>query len=453
MKKILILYGSYGGGHLSAAKSIQKYFEDNHKEDIEIKIIDCIEYINKYINKVSTEAYKEIAKKAPWMWKRIYNNSKDGALAYLSNSSNKLMSYKLMSLLQNENPDLIISTHPFATQMCTHLKESEKINYRLATIMTDFHIHPQWLLSFEQNNFFFVANNQMKLDMIGLGVNDENIFVTGIPVSERFSEKMNKQKIYDEFGLSKDRKTILFFAGGEFGLGRSTTFMTLKAIIRLFPEMQVVAIAGKNKSMHEKFNKLVETTHSEDRIKILEYTDKVPELMKIACLVISKPGGLTVSESLASMKPIIIINPIPGQEEENAEYLVNNNVAIKLKDEDNISRTLKYLFKNEENFNQMVESTKKLSKPNATKDICERLYEEVINNPSPKPIYKESIEDKLKELIGETKGKIKETTNKFGDKIENVKDKIELKIETAKDKLDVFDLRDKKNKNDKNKKD
>ena len=101
----------------------------------------------------------------------------------------------------------------------------------------------------------------------------------------------------------------------------------------------------------------------------------------------------------------------------------------------------------------MVESTKKLSKPNATKDICERLYEEVINNPSPKPIYKESIEDKLKELIGETKGKIKETTNKFGDKIENVKDKIELKIETAKDKLVVFDLRDKKNKNDKNKKD
>ena len=100
MKKILVLYGSYGGGHLSAAKSIQNYFETNHKEDIEIKIIDCIEYINKYINKVSTEAYKEIAKKAPWIWKKIYNNSKEGALAYLSSSSNKLMSYNLISLLE-----------------------------------------------------------------------------------------------------------------------------------------------------------------------------------------------------------------------------------------------------------------------------------------------------------------------------------------------------------------
>lgn len=253
MKKILVLYGSYGGGHLSAAKSIQNYFETNHKEDIEIKIIDCIEYINKYINKVSTEAYKEIAKKAPWIWKKIYNNSKEGALAYLSSSSNKLMSYKLISLLEEENPDLIISTQPFATQMCAYLKENGKINYRLATVMTDFHIHPQWLVSFNQNNFFFVANSQMKLDMIGLGVNDEKIHVSGIPVSERFSSKINKQNVYNEFNLLSTRKTILFFAGGEFGLGRNTTFMILKAIIRLFPEMQVIAIAGKNKAMKKKF--------------------------------------------------------------------------------------------------------------------------------------------------------------------------------------------------------
>ena len=97
----------------------------------------------------------------------------------------------------------------------------------------------------------------------------------------------------------------------------------------------------------------------------------------------------------------------------------------------------------------MVESTKKLSKPHATKDICELLYEEVINNPSPEPISKESIETKLKELIGDTKGKIIETTNKFGDKLESAKTKLESKIETAKDKIDIFDLRDKNNKNDK----
>ena len=173
--------------------------------------------------------------------------------------------------------------------------------------------------------------------------------------------------------------------------------------------MQVVAIAGKNKAMKEKFTELVKNTNSEHRIKILDYTNKVPELMRIACIVITKPGGLTVSEALASKKPIIVINPIPGQEEENAEYLINNNVAIRITDEDNISRTLKYLFKNTENFNQMVESTKKLSKPNATKTIAEKMYTEVTTKPSPEPIKKEQKENIIKEIIGDAKDKIKET--------------------------------------------
>lgn len=450
MKKILILYGSYGGGHLSAAKSLQNYFETHHKEDIEVKILDCIEYINKYINKVSTEAYKEVAKKAPWIWKKIYNNSKDGALAHLSTTTNKLMSKKLIALLSEENPDLIISTQPFATQMIAHLKETKKINYRLATVMTDFHIHPQWLVSFEQNDFFFVANSQMKMDMVGLGVDDEKIFVSGIPVGDKFSKKIDTNKVFEEFELDKDKKTILFFAGGEFGLGRNKTFMILKAIIRLFPDMQVIAIAGKNKAMKEKFTELVKNTNSEYRIKILDYTNKVPELMRIACIVITKPGGLTVSEALASKKPIIVINPIPGQEEENAEYLINNNVAIRITDEDNISRTLKYLFKNAENFEQMVESTKKLSKPNATKTIAEKMYTEVTTKPSPEPIKKEQKENIIKEIFDDAKDKIKETNGKIKTTIVSAKDKLEDTIEIAKDKMDIFDLREKIEKAEKN---
>ena len=94
MKKILIFYGSYGGGHLSAAKSIRSYLEENYS-DIKIEMVDCIEYINKYVNKVTTSAYKELAKKAPWAWKRVYNDSKDGALAKISTTSNKVMAHKL----------------------------------------------------------------------------------------------------------------------------------------------------------------------------------------------------------------------------------------------------------------------------------------------------------------------------------------------------------------------
>ncbi len=382
MKKILIFYGSYGGGHLSAAKTICSFLEKNYKDKIQVQIVDCVEYINKYINKVSTEAYKELAKKAPWAWKHVYKNSQNGALSHISTTTNKLMSYKLNMLLQDFKPDLIISTHPFATQMCAILKKKNKIDCKLATILTDYHIHAQWLVLYEYVDYFFVANDQMKEDMIAEGVFDQKIFVTGIPVSERFLENFSREKICQEFELSPDKKTILFFAGGEFGLGRNNTFLTLKILVRLLKDTQIVAISGKNKKMNQKFKDLVETTNSSDRVKILEYTNKVPELMYISDCVITKAGGLTITECLTSNLPIIIMNPIPGQEEENAEFLVNNNVAIWIKKGDSIARTIKTLYKNRDKLLSMKENTKLLAKPNATADICRILIKEFdeINN-------------------------------------------------------------------------
>ena len=134
-KKILIFYGAYGGGHLSAAKAIKNYL-DNHYEDCETLMIDCVEYINKYINKLSTTAYKEMAKKAPWMWKRIYSNSDHGALAKITTTSNKLMARKLNNILQEFEPDLVISTHPFGVQMTTYLKSKGKWTYVIGIPVT-----------------------------------------------------------------------------------------------------------------------------------------------------------------------------------------------------------------------------------------------------------------------------------------------------------------------------
>ena len=377
MKKILIFYGSYGGGHLSAAKTIKAYLEKNYKSEVTVQMIDCIEYINKYINKVSTEAYKELAKKAPWAWKHVYQNSQNGALSYISNTTNKLMSYKLNLLLQEFEPDLIICTHPFATQMCATLKKREKINCNIATILTDYHIHAQWLVLHKYVNYFFVATDQMKIDMISQGVNDQKIFVTGIPVSERFLQHFDKNEICKEFELSPEKDTILFFAGGEFGLGRNTTYMILKILIRLFKDLQIIAISGKNRKMNLKFKTLIENTNSKNRVKLLEYTNKVPELMFISDGVITKAGGLTLTESLVSNLPIAIINPIPGQEEENAEYIVSNGAAVWIKKDASILRILKYLSRNRDYLKNMKQKSKELAKPNSTSDICEILIKKI----------------------------------------------------------------------------
>lgn len=372
MKKIMIFYGSYGGGHLSAAKSIKEYIENNYL-DTKIEMIDCVEYINKVLNKVTTKAYEEFAKKAPEVWGFIYKKSEKGLVSKLSNDSNKLMAIKLKNLLQDFDPDYVISTHPFSSQMCAYLKKKEKVNFKLATIMTDFAPHDQWLLYPEYVDYFFVAHSKMKQQLIQKGISANKIYTTGIPISNRFLKTYNKDDILKEFGLVKDKKIVLFFAGGEFGLGKSTTTEVLKTFAEDFNDLQIVAIAGRNESMKKKFEDIVNSSGRQNSIKVLDYTNKVPELMSISDLVVTKPGGLTTTESLASNLPIVIINPIPGQEEENASFLENNDVGIWIKKQDDIKERLESILKNPKKLDEMKNHIRELSKPNSTENICKTI--------------------------------------------------------------------------------
>ena len=375
MKKILIFYGSYGGGHLSAAKSIKEYIEKNYT-DTDVVMLDCIEYVNKIINKLTTKAYADMAKNAHWIWKQLYYNSeKNGALARIGNAVNRLMAIKLNKLFKNGAPDLIISTHPFSSQMCAILKSKGKINSQIATILTDYAPHRQWLEKPEYVNYFFVAHDGMVEDLVKRGIDRNKIYSTGIPLSNRFLAHYDKDGILKEFGLAKNKATVLFFAGGEYGFGKDTTFNILKTIIEEFDNLQIVAIAGKNVKMQAKFETLVKETDSEDTVKVLSYTNKVPELMSISDIVISKPGGLTTTESLASGLPIIVINPIPGQEEENAEFLEQNGVGIWLKKNDNIKEKLREILSSTEKIKEMKINARLLSKKNSTADICKILLE------------------------------------------------------------------------------
>ena len=372
MKKILIFYGSYGGGHLSAARSIKEYLENNTSH-VEIQMVDCVEYVNKAFNKVTTKVYEDFAKKAPWAWGYLYKKAEKGVIAKISSDSNKLMAHKLNKLLQTFQPDLVISTHPFSSQMCAYLKKKQKVHFELATVMTDYAPHDQWLLYPEEVDYFFVAHEGMKDALIQKNIASSKIFATGIPLSNRFLEHYNKQETLKEFGLQPNKKIVLFFAGGAFGLGKSTTLEILKTFAEKFSDLQIVAIAGKNKEMKEKFTEVVESTKRTDSIKILEFTNQVPELMSISDLVVTKPGGLTTTESLASGLPIIVINPIPGQEEENADFLEQHGVAIWLRKKDNIEEVLHQVFSHPEKIQEMKIKARLLAKKHSTEDICKIL--------------------------------------------------------------------------------
>lgn len=372
MNKILIFYGSYGGGHLSAARNIRDYIENNYT-DCEIQLVDCIEYINKILNKVTTKAYTDFSRNARWIWKQIYYGSEKGGLSKISNSINRVMAVKLNKLLQEFNPNLIISTHPFSSQMCAILKKKQKINCKLATVMTDYAPHSQWLVAHEFVDYYFVAHEGMKEELIERGVDSKKIFATGIPLSNRFLLSYDKSKILSEYNLSPNKKTILFFAGGEFGFGKDKTFNMLKSIIDNFPYLQVIAIAGRNIKIKERFDELVSATNSGDSVKILSYTNQVPELMSVADLVITKPGGLTTTESLASGLPLIVIDPLPGQEEENAKFVEKNGAGIWIRENDDIKTILLNVFNDTYKLQNMKIRARLIAKKNSTKDICETL--------------------------------------------------------------------------------
>ena len=372
MKKVIIFYASYGGGHLSAARSIKENIETNY-EDIDVKLIDCMEYVNKTVNKITTKAYSEMAKKAPKTWGRVYWKSQKGPLAQISTTSNKILSIKLYKLLKDFEPNLIVSTHPFGSQMCAYLKKHGKLNAKIATVMTDYAPHDQWLVFNKYVDYYFVSHDGMKKELHEKGIPNEKIFATGIPLSNKFLLKYDKPTILKSFGLSPDKKTVLFFGGGEFGLGKTQTFKIFKSFVECPENIQIVAISGKNQKMKEAFENLVESLNKKDSVKILEYTNQVPELMSISDLVVTKPGGLTTTESLASGLPIVVINPIPGQEEENATYLEENKVAIWLKKDDNVEAILKDLFSNPEKMQEMKIRARLLAKKNSTKDICNIL--------------------------------------------------------------------------------
>ena len=370
--KILIFYASYGGGHLNAAKSINECLKNNYK-NVDVELIDCMKYVNKTIEKVTTKAYTEMAKKAPWAWGRIYSDSQKVPLAHITTKSNKIIAIKLLKLLREKQPDLIISTHPFGSQMCSYLKRKGKISSKIATIMTDFAPHDQWLIGSDYTDFYFVAHDKMKEYLILKGIDSSKIFATGIPLSSRFLKKYDRKTILKELNFEDDKKNILFFGGGEFGLGKTRTVEIFESFVKYCSDMQIIAIAGKNEKMKNAFDKIVSEYNKSNNVIVFEYTSQVPEFMSISDLVVTKPGGLTTTESLASHLPMVIINPIPGQEEENAEFLEKNGIGIWIKKDDNVMKVLDNLFSNPDNLSKMKDNTKKLAKLNSTKDICDIL--------------------------------------------------------------------------------
>lgn len=269
MKRIMITYASYGGGHLSAAKNLKNYIEKNYP-DCDIFLFDCMKYINRVIDKVCGSTYSTITTNIPWFWGKIYTNTQEPIFEKIMSLSTKVLSYKLGKLLRELQPDFIISTHFFVSHMCSILKQHRKIDAKIATIITDYGEDPynEWYCNHEFIDYIFVAHSKMKNSLIEKGISSKKLFDTGIPISENFLINYNKDKILSELNFSYDKKTILFFGGGELGLGKTKTVNIFENLVKNFSDLQIITISGKNETLKNKFEKIADEFNTNNNIKI-----------------------------------------------------------------------------------------------------------------------------------------------------------------------------------------
>ena len=374
---ILLFYASYGSGHLSAATAIEQYIRENYPDAKTLKI-DCVEYINKSINKISTSAYKSIILKTPVLWGQVYKLLKNDTILDITQFSNRFMAKKIFTLFEDFEPDLVISCHPLGGQITSFLKSHKKTNCKLATVMTDFASHKQWLIGKDYTDYFFVSNIEMKTSLISEGIYPNKIYVSGIPISPNFYKNYNKENIYKSLNIEKNKKNIIFFGGGSLGLSSSSNIQAiLTSLLQATDESyQIIIISGKNQKLYNDFQKTINNTYHKSQIKLIDFTTELPELLPITSFVITKPGGLTITECISTNVPILLINPIPGQEKENAQYIADNKMGIWIKTNKPTSEYFQEIFNDTKLIEEIKENQKKYSHINSTKNICDILINE-----------------------------------------------------------------------------
>lgn len=374
MKRIMVLYTSVGGGHYRAADGIKKYIDEKYPGQYTVDLIDGQNYVSKTVDKIIIKSYVNMARYSPKTWSKIYKMGEENhSLSSFSNGVQNMLSKKLYELFEQQDPDIVISTHYFMTEMVACLKRKNKTNCKLAVILTDYASHKFWLSSTEMVDLYFVANEQMKYTLIHDGVDESKINVTGIPVRPEFLEKYDKEKTMQEFGFSSDIPTFLIFGGGQYGMSDASKIF--KGILDIKQNIQIIAIAGKSEKTKATFEELA--AKSNKKVQILGFTDRVAELMSASDFIVSKPGGLTTTEILVSNKPFIIFSPVPGQEEENSEFLTNNGAAVRIYNLNKTTPMVEQLVDDKFRIDNMILMQNYIAKPNSTKDIVDIVLKNI----------------------------------------------------------------------------
>ena len=358
--RILILTCATGGGHLRAAAALEKYIRETTTH--EVIQMDFLKSIGKLLDKTICDSYLFMAKKTPSLFGRLYKTTnKDNPLADFVPHTTELLALQLYPRLAEVAPDVIISVHPFATEMVSSLKERRRITCPLICLMTDYGVHKAWIAP--NVDAYVVACDDMVNDLRRLGIPKEHIYPYGIPVHDVFFDKEDQAKLLTEMELEPEVPTVLFMAGS---MGVSNIVDLYRGLCSSPLALQIIIITGNNKKLYKLFES--EIPNSPKKTKLIQFTTEVERFMHASDLIITKPGGLTVSEALACNLPLAVFDAIPGQEEDNANFLQTHDMGVRVTKE-NFSAVVSSLIEHKERLRRMRESCRTFDKSRANENI------------------------------------------------------------------------------------
>src|SRR6266403_2574339 len=369
-KKVLILSASAGAGHLRAAEALKKAFINTNAAE-EVRHVDTLEYTNKVFRNLYSKAYLDMVNRAPELLGWIYDHLDEP----WKNERRRLALDRLntrpfVKMLKEYQPDVTVCTHFLPAEIISWLKAKERISVRQAIVVTDMDIHAMWLCRhYEQ---YFVPLDETRVHLEKLGFDPGKITVSGIPIDPIFSETKEKGEARKQLGLRKDGTVILLSAGG-FGVGSVESL--LQPLLELQHPVQIVAICGRNEELKSRLETVAASARSNGKVevKIVGYTTEMDVYMAASDFLLGKPGGLTTAEALARGLILIIVNPIPGQEERNSDHFLEEGVAIRCNNLPTLAFKIDRLLNDEIRLAAMRENVRRLARPRAAYDVVDKL--------------------------------------------------------------------------------
>ncbi len=387
--RILIATVTAGGGHIAAAAALEEAWRALRPDDA-VERLDLVKFFSPLHKKVHADGYVKLVEHAPELWGMLFGKTDNPKIArrlnklrraFPSNSRQKFARH-----LKQFKPDVVLCTHflPFETLGLLKTSEGgvprrrnliEKMGVRVTrpseswkhpfvvSIVTDFEAHALWMDACV--DLYCVAAEETKARLVARGATADNVVVTGIPIAAKFLSKPSPQAVRKNYGL-RDDQPVLLVLGGGFGMGPVAEIL---AELDKMPErFQTLVVTGNNEELRRKLAMQTRKhpTH------VLGFSTNMHELMAVADLILTKPGGLTTSEALALGKPLFILNPIPGQEAANSDFLLERGAAAKVNRVEDLPFRIEKLLGSKK-LAEMAKAAKALGRPQAAAAVCQAV--------------------------------------------------------------------------------